>query len=247
MDIGNILNAKGNAAAAAEARRQQQLAQSTPMSNRSNSDVGSEQESTASLPQPLHPSSNTPNKYPSPIPTAPNMQMMPSGFQADVLQENGYPPSDDVNVARPTSDQDKKSFACSHCSKGFARRSDLARHGKFRPLLTSGSQLILLRTNPQWRTPPRLRLAWLWQTVHPEVSPDSTCSCTYGRETSYVREMWKGVYISYTLRFFLALTPSSSLSAILVLWLGIDEFILASDHTNVLMPTARRRLRVAPL
>lgn len=130
MDIGNILNAKGNAAAAAEARRQQQqqLAQSTPMSNRSNSDMGSEQGSTSSLlPQPLHPSNNPPNKYPSPIPTASTMQMMPMTFQTDGLQENGYPSNDEVTtLARPAGE---KSFACSHCSKGFARRSDLARHG----------------------------------------------------------------------------------------------------------------------
>lgn len=131
MDIGNILNAKGNAAAAAEARRQQQLAQATPISNRSNSDIGSEQGSNSSQPQPLHPSNNPPNRYPSPVPTAPNMQMMPSAFQADSLQENGYPQNNDVKSAsRSTSDQTKKSFACSHCNKLFARRSDLARHGR---------------------------------------------------------------------------------------------------------------------
>jgi hypothetical protein len=130
MDIGNILNAKGNAAAAAEARRQQQLAHAIPMSNRSNSDMGSEQGSTSSQPQPLHPTNNPPNKYPSPIPTAQTMQMMPSPFQIDGLQENGYPPNDDVNASRSTNDQTKKSFACSHCNKLFARRSDLARHGK---------------------------------------------------------------------------------------------------------------------
>lgn len=133
MDIGNILNTKGNAAAAAEARRQQQqhLARSTPMTNGSNSDIGSEQGSTSSQPQPLHPSTNPPNKYPSPVPTAPNMQMIPSVFSADGLQENGYLQTDEVNASRPTGDQNTKSFACSHCNKGFARRSDLARHGPF--------------------------------------------------------------------------------------------------------------------
>lgn len=135
MDIGNILNAKGNAAAAAEARRQQQIAQATPMSNRSNSDMGSDQGSISSQlqpqsqSQPLHPSHNSPNKYPSPILMAQNIQMIPSAFQADSLQENGYPENDDVTVTRST-DQTKKSFACSHCNKLFARRSDLARHGR---------------------------------------------------------------------------------------------------------------------
>lgn len=135
MDIGNILNAKGNAAAAAEARRQQQLAQATPMSNRSSSDMGSEQGSTSSQTQlqPLHPSTNQPNRYPSPLPTAQTMPMMPSAFQADGLQENGYPQNDDVSAAKSASDQPKKSFACSHCNKPFARRSDLARHGRFNP------------------------------------------------------------------------------------------------------------------
>jgi len=134
MDIGNILNAKGNAAAAAEARRQQQLAQATPMSNRSSSDMDSEQGSNSSQiqPQPLHPSNNHPNRYPSPIPTAQTMQMMPSAFQTDGLQENTYPQNEHVNAARSASDQTKK-FACSHCSKLFARRSDLARHGTFKP------------------------------------------------------------------------------------------------------------------
>ena len=131
MDIGNILNAKGNAAAAAEARRQQQLAQATPMSTRSSSDMASEQGSTLSQPQPLHPSTNQPNKYPSPVPTAQTMQTMPSTFQADGLQENGYPQNDDVDAPRPAGTQIKKSFACSHCNKLFARRSDLARHGRF--------------------------------------------------------------------------------------------------------------------
>jgi hypothetical protein len=127
MDIGNILNAKGNAAA----RRQQKLAQATPMSNESNSDMGSEQGSTSSQLQPLHPSSSIPNKYPSPIPTAQNMHIMSSGFQADAAQDNdAYPQNGDVNPLRPTNDQTSKSFACSHCNKGFARRSDLARHGK---------------------------------------------------------------------------------------------------------------------
>jgi hypothetical protein len=135
MDIGNILNAKGNAAAAAEARRQQQLAQATPMSNRSSSDMDSEQGSNSSQiqPQPLHPSNNHPNRYPSPTAAAQRMQMMPSAFQTDGLQENAYPQNDHVNAGRSASDQTKKSFACSHCSKLFARRSDLARHGTCRP------------------------------------------------------------------------------------------------------------------
>lgn len=152
MDIGNILNAKGNVAAAAEARRQQQLAQSTPMSNRSNSDMGSEQGSTSSQLQPLHPSDNPPNKYPSPIPTEHNMQTMPPAFEIDGLQENGYPPNDDVQAAGTADGQSKKSFACSHCKKGFARRSDLARHGRHKLLHVTGSELILLRTNSQWDT-----------------------------------------------------------------------------------------------
>ena len=52
-----------------------------------------------------------------------------------------------------------KAFACSTCGKGFARRSDLARHGMlhqvaFRVIVCSQT----IRTNPQRRPSARLRL-----------------------------------------------------------------------------------------
>ena len=58
--------------------------------------------------------------------------MLSSQFPGRGLQESAFPNTpDELSGTRPTPEHDKKSFACSHCSKGFARRSDLARHGKF--------------------------------------------------------------------------------------------------------------------
>lgn len=131
MDIGNILNNKGNAAAAAaEAQRQQQLAHATSnWTPQPRSALDSQQGSNPDQPQPLHPSTNPPNKYPSSTLGPRNIQMMSSGFPADGLQENGYPDGYDGEASMPTGEHNLKSFACKDCLKSFTRRSDLSRHG----------------------------------------------------------------------------------------------------------------------
>jgi hypothetical protein len=40
---------------------------------------------------------------------------------------------DDFGAIRPKGETAPKAFACSTCQKGFARRSDLARHGTLEP------------------------------------------------------------------------------------------------------------------
>lgn len=53
------------------------------------------------------------------------------------------------NAQRQGSNPSVKAFACTTCGKGFARRSDLARHGKYPPLPLRIFQLICYpRTNP---------------------------------------------------------------------------------------------------
>jgi hypothetical protein len=68
-------------------------------------------------------------RYPSPTAMQNSLSMMPqqpsyrsdNGFGVAMQQEN-------MQQARSTTEQ-TKAFPCSTCGKGFARRSDLARHG----------------------------------------------------------------------------------------------------------------------
>lgn len=134
MDIDNILNTKGGhaaAAAAAEAQLRQQLAQAAEMNARTNSDIGSDQSSNTGHKPSLHQMSSFSNNmsFPS-APQQPGSQMMSNGFLPGELQAESYAPPGESSSAPPNSDGTHKAFACSTCAKGFARRSDLARHGK---------------------------------------------------------------------------------------------------------------------
>ena len=137
MDITNILNSKGAAAAAAAAgshmdqHLQQQLAHSNghslidTNSERANSPHGSEHSSRYSGLNGL----NTGMRYPSPTPMQNSLPMLQgyrpdNSFDGPIMSQNiARPPGADTNSTR-------KAFDCSSCGKDFARRSDLARHGE---------------------------------------------------------------------------------------------------------------------
>jgi predicted RNA-binding Zn-ribbon protein involved in translation (DUF1610 family) len=117
MDITNMLNRKSPAdvAAAAERQFQRQMAQGV--------------------------------SYPSPTPTTshtdlrPPMSMLGQAYGERMI-DNGYNSQQQEgmhleeakgctsNTQRHRSSVSVKAFACTSCGKGFARRSDLARHGK---------------------------------------------------------------------------------------------------------------------
>jgi hypothetical protein len=112
MNITNMLNSRGSAAdaAAVERQYQQHMAQAS---------------------------------YPSPSHLQQPMAMLPTNYH-DRPFENVYMPQrhddeqqpvgiDDDNTRRHGSNGAIKAFACATCGKGFARRSDLARHGKTIP------------------------------------------------------------------------------------------------------------------
>jgi len=139
MDLPNILNSKGPAAtmAAAEQQLQQRLVEVAHGNGRSYSETGSEQgiSPQSRSGHSLHDISNMADagQYaPSPH-LQQSMPMLSDSFLPhDGGSENGYdaqlgeqahggPRSSENGVA--------KAFACSTCKKGFARRSDLARHG----------------------------------------------------------------------------------------------------------------------
>ncbi|MCJ1290965.1 hypothetical protein MMC34_002507, partial [Xylographa carneopallida] len=145
MDLPNILNSKGPAAAAAAAEHQlqQQLAQVVNAEFRNPSDSGSERgnPSHVSSNQSLLPVSNMINeaRFPPSNHLAESMAMLPNSFlPQNGLSENGYahPRQRDNGQASPSlhgsglaeNASAVKAYACLTCQKGFARRSDLARH-----------------------------------------------------------------------------------------------------------------------
>ncbi|KAI9890247.1 MAG: hypothetical protein M1814_004282 [Vezdaea aestivalis] len=144
MDIGTILNNKGNPAAAAAAaangnpdhQLQQQLAHVT---GQSPSDTGSDRDDRRGI---VH-SSRYPSRGPQPLHTMTlqngmrystsgmhnPMAIIQNGFLPGTGYENQLMQTHTTERQRSSSgDQAQKAFPCSSCGKGFARRSDLARH-----------------------------------------------------------------------------------------------------------------------
>ncbi|KAI9789262.1 MAG: hypothetical protein M1816_006271 [Peltula sp. TS41687] len=147
MDITNILNRKGSSAAAAmlavtanpDHQLQRQLAR-VPRHSPSDSDsdpagssYGSETSSRyssrtasgfqamTSMPEGL--------RYPSPTAMQNPLPMLQDGLLSNDVFETGPVQTDFQAPARPQmSTETPKAFPCSSCGKGFARRSDLARH-----------------------------------------------------------------------------------------------------------------------
>lgn len=134
MDIGNMLNSKNAAAAqaAAEAQLQQQLAHAAQLRNAGvhtpASQHGDPHMYGQNATQPLHPMTNLSTNIKYEHAQSPHgMQMMPNGYMSNA-QENTYTKPESAS-SRLSTDSAPKAFACSTCAKGFARRSDLARHG----------------------------------------------------------------------------------------------------------------------
>ena len=147
MDIPDILNRrKSLAAAASQQHYQQQLAQNPgsfgiPQHPSNMNGQGMPQHPSQQTQryaprssQPLQPVMNMqdPMRYPSPTHMGQPMQMLQNGYapQANMspYPQNGYMENPTEAPPRPNQG-DNKAFACSTCKKGFARRSDLARHG----------------------------------------------------------------------------------------------------------------------
>ncbi|RFU23587.1 hypothetical protein B7463_g12750, partial [Scytalidium lignicola] len=151
MDIKEIVNTKGAAAAAAAANANgngasQDLhllhsisqANNMPMSDtgsdRGNSPHGSEH-SRYSVPRlgHLNGMGGAPNgmRYPSPTAMQNPLPMLPQSYQHNGGFDNGMMQhANNQALGRPPQGDNpmQKAFPCSVCGKGFARRSDLARH-----------------------------------------------------------------------------------------------------------------------
>ena len=154
MDLPNILNNRGPAAAAvAEQQLHQQLAQAIHSNGRPHSNTESERALSPHVPestiQPARnvqslqthrssPEAQRPNSPPHSgqlLPMLPAPYVSQNGSINSPLQGRNQNPRQTVEHDQSGSSHPLevnsavKAFACSACAKGFARRSDLARHG----------------------------------------------------------------------------------------------------------------------
>jgi hypothetical protein len=146
MDIKQIVNSKGVKGAVVVANGAAQdlhLLHSMSQVGMPMSDTGSErgnsphdsEHSRYSAPRfgpPMNGVNVAPNgmRYPSPTAMQSPLPMLQQPYRPDSAFDNGMMQQENQRSQRPSADGPaQKAFPCSSCGKGFARRSDLARHG----------------------------------------------------------------------------------------------------------------------
>lgn len=115
----------------------QHLQHYTDLAGRSISDAGFERGMSPHLSDRGHygrPSNHLQGLSMSTIPHQEQFSMVSNPYPTPTNSiEGGYSHAREDQLPTPVSDSpaQTKAFACSNCGKGFARRSDLARHGQY--------------------------------------------------------------------------------------------------------------------
>ena len=204
MGIGNVLNTKGVASTVQSSKPEAHGLPQHPqlMMDRAGSPHGSEHSRYSG---PMHISYPSPTAMGAPLPLP---QMANASLGAVSMGLPLPPPSVIPGMNHPSAynppkapHQPPKAYPCSTCGKRFARRSDLARHGKFEAVLgrllpefdcSSLTDRFLPRAYPQRCSSSRVRLSWMWQAIHPTLRPDRAYPRAHRREASPMRAMWQG-------------------------------------------------------
>jgi hypothetical protein len=144
MDIKQIVNSKGGKGAAAANGNAQELHLLHSMSQvgMPMSDTGSErgnsphdsEHSRYSAPRygpPMNGVAANGMRYPSPTAMQNPLPMLQQPYRPDSAFDNGMMQQETQRPPRQADGPAQKAFPCSSCGKGFARRSDLARHGMY--------------------------------------------------------------------------------------------------------------------
>lgn len=217
MDIHNMLNNKSSAAAAAAAAvTDQQMTQhpAHPFSAPNTSEAGPEYASMSDhstyparsagliqtlpyAPGAIHQSSQ--GDIHSTVPILASSSDAPRmGYTNGYAHSPTHPEDQQQSGQSPApgasgGGEAVKAFACGTCGKGFARRSDLARHGGLVPsALVVRTDELLDRTYSYWCSTPRVRSPGMRKAIHPEVRVNCSRSGPYRGEASHVRTMRKG-------------------------------------------------------